>query len=145
MMNRLIRLLTFGLLMTVTGGCNDSDDDSNQIPFVIVDEIINLNNFEFLPLKTLGGFVTIDAGVRGIIIYRESNSVYRAFERNCSYQPRNSCADVEVDQSGLFLVDPCCTSRFNFEGFPIKGPATRPLLEYQSSLSGNTLRIGNGL
>ena len=143
-MKRINRFLAFALFIAITTGCNDSDDDNNQIPFVIVDEIINLNNLEFLPLKTLGGFVTINAGVRGIIIYRESNTVYRAFEKNCTYQPQNSCADVEVDQSGLFLVDPCCSSRFNFQGFPIEGPATRPLLEYRSTLSGNTLRISNG-
>ena len=143
-MGKLSRLLALSfLLMSITSGCEDSDD-GNRIPFVFVDETINLNNFEFLPLKTLGGFVTINAGVRGIIIYRESNSVYRAFEKNCSYEPQNECADVEVDQSGLFLIDPCCTSKFDFQGFPTEGPATRPLLEYDSRLSGNTLRISNG-
>lgn len=143
-MSKLFRLCAFTfLLMSAIAGCDDSDDEG-QIPFAIVDETINLNNFEFLPLKTLGGFVTINAGVRGIIIYRESNSVYRAFEKNCSYQPLDACADVEVDQSGLFLIDPCCGSKFNFQGFPTEGPAARPLLEYQSNLSGNTLRITNG-
>ena len=142
-MKRLSGIWLFVLLVPVTSGCNDSDD-GNQIPFVIVEEIINLNNFEFLPLRTLGGTVTINAGVRGIIIYRESNTVYRAFESNCTYQPQNACADVEVDESRLFLIDPCCGSKFDFQGLPIEGPAFVPLLEYSTSLSGNTLRISNG-
>ncbi|MDN5216562.1 hypothetical protein QQ020_31120 [Fulvivirgaceae bacterium BMA12] len=142
-MGSLNRPLIFALLLlSVIAGCEESGGD-NQIPFVFVDETINLNNFEFLDLKTLGGHVTINAGVRGIIIYRESNTVYRAFEKNCTYQPLDACADVEVDQSGLFLIDPCCSSKFNFDGFPFEGPATRPLLEYRSSVSGNTLRITN--
>lgn len=143
-MGKLFRFLALTFLLTsITLGCSDSDEEGS-IPFVFVDEIINLNNFEFLPLKTLGGSVTINAGVRGIIIYRESNSVYRAFEKNCTYQSQNTCADVEVDQSELFLIDPCCGSKFDFQGFPLEGPATIPLLEYRSTLSGNTLRISNG-
>ncbi len=123
-------------------GCEESNNDSN-IPFAIVEETINLNNFEFLDLKTIGGTVEINAGVRGIIIIHESNNVYRAFEKNCSYMPLNACAHVEVDQSQLFLIDPCCESKFDFGGFPFEGPASRPLLEYNTILSGNLLRITN--
>ncbi len=139
----------FGLLIScfllsaiLLAGCEETKNDSN-IPFAIVEETLNLNNFEFLDLKTIGGIVEINAGVRGIIIIHESNNVYRAFEKNCSYMPLSTCADVEVDQSLLFLIDPCCNSKFDFGGFPFEGPATRPLLEYNTILSGNLLRITN--
>lgn len=135
-------LFLAGVLIFIFAGCEETKNESD-IPFAIVEETINLNNFEFLALKTIGGYVEINAGVRGIIIIRESNNVYRAFEKNCSYQPLNSCANVEVDESGLFLIDLCCASKFDFSGFPFEGPATRPLLEYQTMLSNNFLRVSN--
>lgn len=134
--------LLFIICIFSFSGCEESNNDSN-IPFAIVEETLNLNNFEFLDLKVIGGIVEINAGVRGIIIIHESNNVFRAFEKNCSYMPLNACADVEVDQSGIFLIDQCCSSKFDFGGFPFEGPASRPLLEYNTILSGNLLRITN--
>lgn len=115
----------------------------DQIPAAIVDETINVTNQQYLSLQFVGGHVAIAAGVRGIIIYRASQKEYRAFERNCSFEPLNACARVEVDGSGLFLIDTCCASTFSFEGFPTGGPATLPLRLYNTILQGDLLRIIN--
>jgi len=121
----------------------ESSAPEEQIPIAIVDETINLTNQQYLNLQFDGGNVSIDGGVRGIIIYRFSSNDYRAFERNCSFEPLNTCARVEVDGSNLFLVDSCCTSTFDFNGFPTGGPASLPLRQYTTLLDGNTLRIVN--
>ena len=110
---------------------------------VIVNETINLTNQQYLNLQFVGGHVNIDGGVRGIIIYRASENEYRAFERNCSFEPLNTCARVEVDGSGFFLVDPCCSSNFDWNGFPTGGPASLPLRQYLTLRQGDFLTITN--
>jgi hypothetical protein len=93
-------------------------------------------------LSSDGGNIIInDGGVRGIILYRKNSTTYLAFERNCSYKPNDACATVEVHSSTLFMQDACCGSSFSFEGIPTGGPAWRPLQQYQTSLSGNTVTI----
>lgn len=90
-----------------------------------------------------GGFIYVDAGVRGIILYRKTVQEFIAFERNCTYQPLDSCATVEVDESLLFMVCPCCGSTFDFEGNPTGGPAEWPLKRYRTYLDGNFVTITN--
>ena len=130
------------LAVLVWQACNDTVIEDG-IPQVIVNETINLNNFQFQALGVVGGFVYINGGVRGIIIYRQSGNTYLALERNCSFQPLDACADVSVDQSTLFLVDSCCNSTFDFNGFPTGGPASIPLRQYKTILNGNYLTITN--
>lgn len=92
-------------------------------------------------LSSDGGNIEINGGVRGIILYRKNSTTFLAFERNCSYKPNDACATVEVHSSTLFMQDACCGSSFSFEGIPTGGPAWRPLQQYQTSLSGNTVTI----
>jgi len=131
-------LLVASLLMAC-----ESTGPQDQIPMAIVNETINLTNQQYLNLQFVGGHVAISGGVRGIIIYHASNNEYRAFERNCSFEPLNACARVKVDGSGLFLIDTCCTSTFNFDGFPTGGPASLPLRLYNTILQGDLLTIIN--
>ena len=130
------------LVLLVMVAC-ESSDPQDQIPPAIVNETINVTNQQYQNLQFVGGHVAIAGGVRGIIIYRASTNEYRAFERNCSFEPLNTCARVEVDGSNLFMVDSCCTSTFDFHGFPTGGPASLPLREYLTLLDGNFLTITN--
>lgn len=83
-----------------------------------------------------------DGGVRGIILYRKSNSTYIAYERNCSFHPGDACATVDVDISGLYMIDHCCNSTFCFSsGEPTGGIAWRPLRKYATMLDTNLLTI----
>jgi hypothetical protein len=133
-------VILFIIAGTVLPACNE-DVYIDQIPVVYVDETINLNNFENTPLKNIGGFVYHEGGVRGIIIYRQSQDRFLAFERNCPFQPMDSCARVEVDESTLFMIDPCCSSTFDFDGYPTGGPAEFPLRLYRTYLDQNFLLI----
>ncbi|KAA9325039.1 QcrA and Rieske domain-containing protein [Adhaeribacter soli] len=139
------RVKTFLLLLVpFLAACSkDSEQRPQYLPEVIVNEQINLTNQQYNSLQRDYGFVSIPGGIRGIIIVRHSANRYLAFERNCTYQPYDSCATVKVDQSSLFLSDPCCGSRFDFEGGIISGPAAYPLKQYATSLSGNMLYISN--
>ncbi len=118
-----------------------TDRVDDPIPFQPFPDInITLTNHP--ALASDGGFLLInDGGVRGIILYRKNSTTYLAFERNCSFQPNDACATVDVHASTLFMQDACCGSSFNFEGKPTGGSAWRPLQQYETTLSGNTLTI----
>lgn len=132
------------ILLSLLGCTPDLADD--PIPMVsFVDVVINLSLPEYLSLQTNGGHKELSTGgVRGIIVYRVNSSSYVAYERNCSYHPNEACATVNVHSSGLFMIDPCCSSNFSFtDGTPTGGPAWRPLQRYRTQLSGTTLTISD--
>ncbi len=137
MKNRLI-----GVFFVVLFGC-ESNQVVDQIPSPNFGEfIINVNAPQYFELSTKG-FVLLPEGVRGIILYKNPLSAeYIAYERNCSYQPASSCAVVEVDNTGLLMVDACCKSEFALlDGVPRSGPAVLPLRQYVTQLNGSFLTI----
>ncbi len=78
-----------------------------------------------------------------MILYNDGTGSYRAFERACTHDPRSECEPVKVDDSTLFMVHPCCTSVFNFNGTPTGGPARLSLREYATYVEGDYLLIRN--
>jgi hypothetical protein len=134
--------LAAGFAILALSSCEDSMPH-DEIPRVYVYEEINLNDFRYQALKLNGGFVYINGGVRGIIIYRKTQSEYLAFERNCPYQPAGNCALVSVDDSNLFMTDSCCGSTFDFDGIPVSGPVRFRLLQYAAIQSQDILTISS--
>lgn len=99
---------------------------------------INLSYPQYQRLKLDGGYHYIDdGGMQGIILYRQDETTYIAYERLCSL---DNDAPVSVDGSGLFMKG--CNSTFSFsDGYPTGGPAPRPLMKYRTSLTGTMLVI----
>lgn len=142
MKRRVYYIFSIIFLLCFTG-CEE-EAPRTTVPLVPVEFTINLTLQEYMPLLIIGGHVYIEhEGFKGIIIYRESTERYRAIERTCTFQPRNPCEIVEVDDSGFFLVDNCCGSTFDFQGNPTGGPAKQPLLMYNTYLDGHFLTIRN--
>lgn len=114
-------------------------------PATFSDIVIDLGFPEYLALGQDGGNVQVtanNAGVRGIILHRTNASTFIAFEKNCSFQPNDVCATVEVHASSLFMIDPCCGSTFAFtDGSPTGGPASLPLRIYRTQKSGSIITI----
>jgi nitrite reductase/ring-hydroxylating ferredoxin subunit len=141
----IIRISRFFFVSLVFLSCEPNLVD-DPIPFVVFDDVvINLSFPAYINLNKDGGFKEVNdqgAGVRGVILYRQSPTVYFAYEKNCSYTPNEACSTVEVHSSGLFMIDPCCTSSFNFsDGMPTGGPAWRPLRKYSTQVNGTVLTI----
>lgn len=135
----------FCFFLLAFSGC-EREMPNVLIPLVPVDYTINLTLQEYIPLLQIGGYVYENReGYKGIIIYRETNDRFIAIERACSYQPRIACEIVKVDDSGLFLIDECCGSTFDFGGNPTGKPSNQPLLLYHTYLDGNFLTIRNTL
>ena len=118
--------------------------DKDQIPYVYVNFYITINSTQYIGLNNIGGHEYFTGGSRGIIIYRRSTDEFMAYERNCPYQPSNSCAQVEVDNSGVMAVDSCCGSQFLLiDGSIVTGPATVMLKQYHTTYDGTTLHVFN--
>jgi hypothetical protein len=137
-----VRFLSLTLMLcAVAVGCKqDLSDD--PVPYVPFQEIrINLGLPEYFSLRSVGTYKYIDGGVRGIILYRESIGRFVAFERNCTYQPNDACATVEVEPSGFRMFDSCCGSVFSWDGNPVEGAAWRPLTQYRVESNGQEVII----
>lgn len=137
-----LQLLLGSLLFLAFSSCQEENWIS-PIPYVLVDTTLNLSNQQFLPLRIDGGYVEILGGYKGIIIYRQNVTTYRAFEKASPHRTDEICAYVYVDPSGLFLREGCDNSVYNFQGEPSGGVAQFPLRTYPTFLDGNYLIIDN--
>lgn len=135
-------ILLIPLALLLSAGC-ESDALYDPIPYVLVDETINLTNQEYLPLQVDGGFVEIIGGWKGILIYRVNSTTYRAFEKASPHRTDEVCAEIFVDPSGLFLKEGCDNSVYDFRGNPVGGAAQLPLRQYGTQLDGRFLYIYN--
>ena len=122
--------------------CSKNDSNSN-IPFVTVDLQLNIDNPSNFAIQVIGGWVYINGGSKGIIVYRVSDVDFRAYDRHSPYQPDDNCV-VEVESSSLYAEDPCSGSRFQLtDGSVSKGPANQALKQYRTEFDGTFLRIFN--
>jgi len=95
-------------------------------------------------LHSPGGAIIIPGyGVAGIIIYREADMSYAAYDACSSYKPQNHCV-VTLDNNGLTCTDPCSGSKFSLsDGTPVKAPATRALKPYSVNVSNFEIFVSN--
>jgi nitrite reductase/ring-hydroxylating ferredoxin subunit len=122
--------------------CTDTID--SPIPNIPVNVQIDLQNPMYLSLQTIGGVLILEGGYRGIIVYHKNNNEYAAYDRACAYQTIDTCAYVKIDSAMSSVGCKCCASRYQlYDGVPIKGPANAGLRTYQTSISGDNLRILN--
>lgn len=115
----------------------------DHIPYVYVWKEINLYNQQYNDLRFDRGFVLLNEGYKGIILYRENSSTYRAFERACPHDPTDPKEIVEVDESEFFMIDRNCGAVFDFNGFPTHGSTLRPLKQYIVYLDKHMLFISS--
>ena len=134
-----IIILVFSLLSL--SSCTDSND---YIQNVYVNIEVAVNQPEYSDLDAIGNSIFITGGVRGIIIYHSNVNDYRAFDRNCSFEPSTQCAYIDSINSTIASCN-CCSSKFLIDqnGITANGPALLPLKEYYTSFSGGILKIKN--
>ena len=137
--------ISIPLLLILSSCSKDNDNQNTAIPYVEVNERISINDPQYSNLSNVGGWTYLTAGSRGIILYRESTDVVRAYERHCTYDPQEVCSTVDMEIGLLQANDyDCCGSVFNIATNGIlKGPATRPLLEYDVVFDGNYVEVTN--
>lgn len=137
-MNKLLSFLSLSIFLF---SCND---DYEGIPDVNVDVYLNTLDPTYQHLSGLGAWAQVSGGSRGIIVFQYDLGKYVAYERHCTFEPQNTCAQVEVDISNLYALDSCCNSKFQLlDGVPIEGSASIPLKSYNTSFDGNIIHIWN--
>ncbi|MFH2096631.1 MAG: Rieske 2Fe-2S domain-containing protein [Bacteroidota bacterium] len=136
-----IGIFLFLTILFLTYGCKENED---RVPYKPVDFYIYINDPQFTELQNEYNPVMVTGGVVGIIIYKKAPGEYVALERNCTYKPSDRCA-VSPDSTGLFLICPCCNSKFTLpsDGFVQKGPADRPLVQYSTDFDGDKIHVYN--
>lgn len=116
-----------------------------QVPLASVNFSINISNPSYLNIQSPGGWVYVSGGSMGLIIYRNSQTEFSAYDRHSPYMVENRCR-VEVDSSNFFVIDYCSDSKFLLtDGSPVSGPASNSLTTYQTSFNqnSNVLRVYN--
>jgi nitrite reductase/ring-hydroxylating ferredoxin subunit len=124
-MKKLLSLVVIVLLFVSCGKTGD------VVPFVPVNVKIVKTDPRYSALNAPGGYAYIsNVGVAGIVIYRQADGLYAAYDRCSSYKPQNKCA-VVVDDTGFTATDPCSGAKFSLsDGGPVKAPATKYLRSY---------------
>lgn len=131
------------LLLSSTWSCGDKKAH-DSIPNVAVNLYLDINSTMYIELNTIGGWVYLTGGYKGILVYRISVDEFVAYDRACPYDPFETCARITMDPSGLTVSDSCCTSQFGIlDGSVIKGPATIPLKRYNTYFDGSVLSVSN--
>ncbi len=84
-------------------------------------------------------------GANGIVIYRESDLVFYAYDRTCTLWPEHDEAVVEDSTFfGVFECPDCKSTYLLMNGAePNSGPARYPLVEYHATIQGDVLHIYN--
>jgi len=138
-----ITLALISLLIFSSWSCN-KEKQHESIPNVAVNLYLDISSTLYIELATIGGYVNVTGGYRGIIIYRVSVDDFVAYDRACPFDPELACARIQMDPSGITLTDSCCGSNFSvLDGSIIKGPATIPMKRYHTQFDGQILRVWN--
>jgi nitrite reductase/ring-hydroxylating ferredoxin subunit len=124
--------------------CSCGKGSASDIPNVAVNFSAPLTDPRLTALHAGGGTVIVnDYGVAGLIIYKEFDGNYAAYDRCSTYNPQQRCA-VNLDNNAISVTDPCSGSKFSLsDGSPVKGPATRALKSYYVSVGNNEIFVSN--
>ena len=120
------------------------DNENYNFPQVDVNLFLYTNNPEFFDVEIPGGWMYLNGGIGGILLYRKNLDEFIAYDRASTFNPISKC-QVNVDeQDNIIINDPCSESQFLItDGSVIQGPANQPLKRYNTIYDGNNLSIFN--
>lgn len=113
-------------------GCASNNSDVPTAP-TNVDMTLDLSLSQYSALNNVGGSIIAN----GIIVGRTGTTSFTAVSVACTHQGTN--VQFQLNNSRFYC--PNHGSTFSLNGNVINGPATRALTNYNTSLSGNNLRI----
>lgn len=129
------------IILNLIISCSDKDDFIRE---VYVNIEVPVNQPEFSDLESIGSSIFITGGVKGIILYHASTNEYKAFDRNCSFEPSSLCSYIDSVNTVIASCN-CCSSKFLIDqnGISANGPAILPLKEYNTIFSSGIIKITN--
>lgn len=116
----------------------------HPVPYVPIDIIVYPNDPLNFKVQAIGGWIYVNGGINGIILYRKSQQEFVALERTSSYLPDNPSARAKVMADNFTCRDTISDSRWQiFDGGVTHGPAEWALRVYGTAYDGNSVRIKN--
>jgi len=136
-------LVFIALIFLAVWSCSkDENNNYVDIPNVYVNFYLQPDGIDFLPPNSWKIYEY--EGYRGVLIYRIDQFTFNAYEMTCPYDAAKECARVQVDASGILLIDSCCMSTYNIlDGMPAGGPSTLALKQYLTEYNGIQLHVFN--
>jgi hypothetical protein len=145
MVSRLnIRIFFFILLLSALISPSCESNRGQIIPYVQIHVDLDL----YAELGSMGIATTRilpNEGYRGIVLYREADLFFHAYDLTCTEYPEHDRAVLrDTIFDGVFKC-PKCDSRYVIinGAYPDSGPAEFPLVEYRTTIQGNLLLITN--
>ena len=139
-----IRLFSVVLLLSAVISPSCETNRGQIIPYVQIH--VDLDLYAELGSMGMGTTRIIpDEGYRGIVLYREEDLFFHAYDMTCTEYPEHDKAIVrDTVFDGVYRC-PQCDSRYVIinGAYPDSGPAEFPLVEYRTSIQGNLLLITN--
>jgi hypothetical protein len=116
----------------------------NPVPSVPVNISIYPNDPLYFKVQAIGGWMYLDGGINGIVLYRKTEQEFVALERSSTKSPSDAKSRVLVQSDNFTLKDTVSASTWSIlDGSVMKGPAVWPLRKYGSTYDGNLLKIIN--
>lgn len=136
--------MRFFILFSIFSFFSCSKDGLDRIPEAYVNYRITLIEFG---IKSTNNLLLVDkkegGGVAGLIIYKNAENAFVAYDRCSSVNPQQMCA-VIPDDPNLTATDPCSGAKFLlFDGSPAKAPAKRSLKKYNVNISNFVISVVN--
>jgi hypothetical protein len=123
------KLATLLFVLPFFSHCSKNNPNT-VIPNVFVDVTLNINEPSSFDLQPIGGFIYMNGGSNGLVVYRADLDNFKCYDRHATFNVDDWC-QVNVDSTRFKLIDTCSTSEFAiFDGTVLKGPATIPLKQY---------------
>jgi len=127
------------LFLIVAPGCNR--DNQPVIPYAYVNLQLYPNSLDYINIM---GYKYVNAGYRGIVVFRISQNEFMVYERCCPFDPDKTGAKITVDASNITCIDSVCMSKFILtDGTPYGGPSPYSLMQYRWNYDGDILSIYN--
>lgn len=143
-LGRHIQSLLVLLFLSVLISTSCESNRGQIIPYVQV--YVDLDLYAELGNMGIGTTRIIpNEGYRGIVLYRETDLGFYAYDMTCTEYPEHDRAVVrDTIFDGVFKC-PQCDSRYVIinGAYPDSGPAEFPLVEYHTNIQGNLLLISN--
>ena len=118
--------------------CSNDPIQNNCFNGVSLNEVLQLNNPEFIDLQVPNGYTTTRVSGRNVLIIR-GNSVYYAYDLEC---PEKTCT-TPMSFNGVIIKCSCDDNEYNYlsGGAPIDGDGCGALAYNTRLIGNNSLQI----
>lgn len=141
---RIFNLIVFIGLISILHSCSDDDGQINCNPEYVVSTSININYPLYSELETRGWtYVSGEGtGTMGIVVVRQSNGSYKAFDRNAPHICPTGNSQLQVVDDIKLMCPEDGAEWILLTGEPIKIADRAPRL-YRAERQGDLIVISN--